>query len=224
MLAIIQARVNSKRFPKKVLKEINGKSVLEQVIDQVKTVFPKKKIIVATSIGHKDLKICGICKKKGIKYFRGDLNNVAKRYFEVLTKFHSKSFLRVCADSPFLDPILIKKFIKIFNKKKPDFLTNVMPRSFPKGQSIEIFNSEIFKSNFKNIKKAKDLEHVTTYFYTHKKKFKYLNIKNKKNYSKISMCIDYPSQLINANILYQKLGHKHKFRNWKKYIEYFKLI
>ena len=39
MLAIIQARVNSKRFPEKVLNKINDHTVLEQVINQVKLFF-----------------------------------------------------------------------------------------------------------------------------------------------------------------------------------------
>ena len=222
MLAIIQARVNSKRFPEKVLNKINDHTVLVQVINQVNAVFPRNKIIVATSKGKKDLKICQICKRKGVRYFRGDLNNVAKRFYSILKKSNSKSFIRICADSPFIDPILVKKFIKIFKLNKPDFLTNVMPRSFPKGQSIEIFDSKIYKKNFKKIKKEKDLEHVTTFFYSNKKKFKYLNIKNTKNFSKISMCIDYPKQLKNANELFQKIKNKRTFKNWRRYINYFK--
>ena len=97
-----------------------------------------------------------------------------------------------------------------------------MPRSFPKGQSIEIFDSKIYKKNFRKIKKEKDLEHVTTFFYSNKKKFKYLNIKNTKNFSKISMCIDYPKQLKNANELFQKIKNKRTFKNWRRYINYFK--
>tara|TARA_B100000029_G_scaffold499293_1_gene569507 strand:+ start:5087 stop:5767 length:681 start_codon:yes stop_codon:yes gene_type:complete len=224
MLAIIQARVSSKRFPDKVLKKINKQTVLEQVINQANAVFPLKKIIVATSRGKKDLKICKICKKKGVKYFRGDLNNVSKRFYNILNKYNSKSFIRICADSPFLDPILVKKFIKIFKRNELDFITNVLPRTFPRGQSIEIFNSDIYKSNFKKIRKASDLEHVTTFFYSNKKKFKYLNIKNRKNFSDISMCIDYPDQLLNAKNIFQKNKIRKTFKNWKKYITYFKRI
>ena len=155
MLAIIQARVSSKRFPGKVLKKINEITILERVIYQVKGAFNSKNIIVATSTRKKDLAICKICKKMGIKYYKGDLNNVAKRYYKILNKFKTNSFLRVCADSPFIDPILINKCIRIFKRRKPDFLTNVLPRSFPRGQSIEIFNSKIYKINFNKIKKKK---------------------------------------------------------------------
>ena len=91
MLAIIQARVNSKRFPEKVLNKINDHTVLEQVINQVNAVFPRNEIIVATSKGKKDLKICQICKRKGVRYFRGDLNNVAKRFHILVLKIKRKN-------------------------------------------------------------------------------------------------------------------------------------
>ena len=221
MLAIIQARVNSKRLPGKVLKKINKFTVLEQVINQVNEVFKKKNIIVATSKNKGDLAICKICKQFGVKYYRGDLQNVSKRYYDLLNDHKSISFLRVCADSPFLDPILIKRCINIFNKKKPNFLTNVLPRTFPKGQSIEIFNSNFFKKRFKNIKKKYDLEHVTTYFYSNKKRFNFINIKNNDNLSKINMCIDRPKDLRLSKKIFNKLKNKNTVKNWKNYIKFF---
>jgi spore coat polysaccharide biosynthesis protein SpsF len=222
MIAIIQARTNSKRFPNKVIKKIGDITILEQVINQVNQVFKTKEIIVATSKNKSDIKICKICKKKGIRYYRGDLKNVSKRYYDVLKKFKSKSFIRICADSPFIDPILIKRCIKIFNKKKPDFLTNLLPRSFPKGQSIEIFKSKIYLKGFKNITNNNDKEHVTTYFYKNKKQYKYINTKNNLNLSKISMCIDFPKDLINANKAINKLKDYKKTNNWKNYLKFFK--
>ncbi len=221
MLAIIQARVNSKRLPGKVLKKINKFTVLEQVISQVNEVFEKENIIVATSKNKQDLAICEICKQFGVKYYRGDLQNVSKRYYDLLNIHKSISFLRVCADSPFLDPILIKRCIRVFKKKKPNFLTNVLPRTFPKGQSIEIFNSNFFKKRFRNIKKKYDLEHVTTYFYSNKKKYNFINIKNNENLSKINMCVDHPKDLKLSKKIFYKLKNKNTIKNWKNYIKFF---
>lgn len=222
MIAIIQARTSSKRFPNKVVKKIGDITLLEQVINQVNRAFKTKKIIVATSKNKSDIKICKICKKKGIIYYRGDLKNVSKRYYDVLKKFRSKSFIRICADSPFINPILIKKCIKIFNKKKLDFLTNLLPRSFPKGQSIEIFKSKIYLTGFKNITNTSDKENVTTYFYKNKKQYRYINIKNNLNLSKISMCIDFPKDLIKANKAVNKVRDYKKINSWKNYLKFFK--
>ena len=62
MIAIIQARTNSRRFPNKVIKKIKDITILEQVINQVNQAFKTKDIIVATSKNKSDIKICKICK------------------------------------------------------------------------------------------------------------------------------------------------------------------
>ena len=46
---VIQARSGSKRFPNKIFYKIGNKSILEHVIDRVKSVNFKKKIIIATT-------------------------------------------------------------------------------------------------------------------------------------------------------------------------------
>ena len=46
--SILQARLGSKRFPGKVLKKINGKTILEYTIKRLKKTKLSKNIIVAT--------------------------------------------------------------------------------------------------------------------------------------------------------------------------------
>ena len=76
MIAIIQARTNSKRFPNKVIKKIGDITILEQVINQVNQVIKTKEIIVATSKNKSDIKIC---KQLGVNYlFIPNYNEVYK--------------------------------------------------------------------------------------------------------------------------------------------------
>ena len=66
---IIQARLNSKRFPKKVLKRLDGKNtVLEFQISRVLKEFDKKNIFIATTVNKEDIKICRISKKKVLDF------------------------------------------------------------------------------------------------------------------------------------------------------------
>ena len=155
MLAIIQARTSSKRLRGKVLKKINKKFLLERVINRVSQSNTINRIIIVTSTKKGDDKIVKFCKKKNVEFFRGSLNNVYKRFFDLLKSIKAKSFIRICADSPFIDPYLIDKCINFYKKKKYDIVTNVSPRSFPKGQSIEIFNTDIFMKYASKIRKKK---------------------------------------------------------------------
>ena len=115
-----------------------------RVVENLKRSKKIKKIYIATSGSPKDNKIVIFCKKNKLNFFKGELNNVSLRFKTFLEKKGSvyKEFVRINGDSPFIDPKLIDKFINIFKKKKPLILTNTYPRTFPKGQSIEIINSK----------------------------------------------------------------------------------
>ena len=95
----------------------------------------------------------------------GSLNNVAHRICEILKKLNAKSFLRICADSPFIDPELIDKCIIRFNNTNCDIVTNVLPRTFPKGQSVEVVRASLFIKNLPKMKKKSQLEHILNFFY-----------------------------------------------------------
>ena len=214
MICIIQARVGSKRLPNKIIKKIGNLTVLEKIINRIKKVKKIKKIIIATSKDQNNDKVLKICKKKNVDVFMGAEENVASRFFKILQKNYSLFFLRVSADSPFIDPNLINKMITSCNFDKYDIITNVFPRTFPKGQSIEIVKSIFFLKNYCKFKKKKDFEHVTIYFYTKKKNFKIFNYKSRKNLSEINLCVDTYKDLIklrklNKNIMLSKQSFKN---------------
>ena len=143
------------------------------------------------------------------------MTNVAKRCFQAAKQNDSKNFIRISADSPFIDGKLIDKMIiKSKNEiKKFDLITNAFPRTFPKGQSIEIVNNNKLQSILKVMNQS-EKENVTEYFYKNKKKFKIMNIISKRDYSKIRMTIDYKKDLnlikkldkkFNDDVTYQEL-------------------
>ena len=134
MIALLQARTNSKRLTKKILRKINNVPMFLVIINSLKRSKYIKKIILTTSIYKSDDILISICKKKKINYFRGDLEDVSKRIRDLLLKLRIKKnyFVRISADSPLIDFNLIDKFIKITLKKKPDILTNTFKRSLAK--------------------------------------------------------------------------------------------
>ena len=186
---LIQARYNSKRLPGKVCLKILDKELLLHVYNNCKK-SSLKNIYIITSKNKTDKPIVDLCIKNKIKYFRGNLNNVYLRYLQAIKKFHLGGFVRITADSPLIDYKIINKAIKKFLKEKPDLITNVFPRTFPIGQSVEIINSEVFKKNYRNIFKQNEKEHITKYFYKNFKNFNIINFQNYKNESKINLSIN----------------------------------
>ena len=214
MLCIIQARFSSKRLPGKVLKKILGTSVLKRVVDQVKKSKKISKIIIATSKHKTDKKIINFCNKNKIHCIPGPLNNVFKRFYSIIVNEHCKSFVRITADSPLIDPYLIDRAINLFNKKHYDIVTNVFPRSFPKGFSVEVINSELILNFLNRIKKKKHKEHLTSFFYENYKNFKIKNFYSNINNSDINLSIDTFADFVRIKSVLKFCNKKKHSLDW----------
>ena len=193
----IQVRLSSKRLPKKVFKKIiYNKHTLDIMTQKLSKLFKKKDIVILTSKNKSDDLIEKFCNQKKIKYYRGSLTNVSQRFLKALKIHKCEYFVRISADSPLLDLRVIKLLMKHVKRNKYDIITNVYPRSFPKGQSVEIIRSKIFIENFKEFKNKINLEHVTSFFYNLKNNLIIKNVKSKKDYSKYSLALDTKEDLV----------------------------
>ena len=79
---ILQASMNSARLPGKVLKDINGVSVLETIFKRLSNCKMLDNIIVATTTNNSDDIIADVCSKNNINYYRGSENNVLDRFYQ----------------------------------------------------------------------------------------------------------------------------------------------
>ena len=221
---IIQARTGSKRFPSKILHKIDHRTVIEYLIDNIAQRFKKENIIIATTKNKKDNKLVKLVKKLKINYFRGSEENVLNRYINCGKKFNVKNIIHITSDCPLVDTNLIYKMIKIFNKKKIDYLANTYPpkkSKFPDGTDIEIYKYKSLVKLNRLTKKNEDKEHVTNFFWKNPKIFKTMIINNKKNLSKYKYSLDYKNELL----LIKKILKKIKLKNLNlKYQNIVKII
>jgi spore coat polysaccharide biosynthesis protein SpsF len=197
LIALIQARLNSKRFKKKALHLIKNKELILHVVEAVKKSKNISEIIITTSNLRSDDKLVYLLKKYKIKIYRGSLNNVALRMLKAAQKFKIRHFIRISGDSPLIDYKIIDYAIETFkNHKNSDLVTNIFPRKYPSGQSVEIIKTKTLEKNIKNFSLI-EKEHVTKYFYSNYKKFKIANFKKNFNYYKNlpKLSIDYKSDL-----------------------------
>tara|TARA_B000000475_G_scaffold105325_2_gene85509 strand:+ start:11514 stop:12209 length:696 start_codon:yes stop_codon:yes gene_type:complete len=187
---IIQARLSSQRLPSKVLKKINGIPLIEYSINRIRALFDSSKILIATSNHASDDLLVDYCKENKINYFRGSLNNVAKRMFLAANKLKAKYFVRISGDSPLIDPKIVAEGVKISQNGLYDLVTNTYPRTYPSGQSVEVIRTDslesILSANINDFEK----EHVTPFFYTNSKDFKIFNFENDENLSSYSLVVD----------------------------------
>ena len=201
--AIIFSRYDSTRLYGKALKDINGKCLLQRVIERTKLINGIDKIIVATSERNIDEPIVRFSEKSGVEVFRGKCDDVYDRAIKACKKFHFNSFVRICGDRPFFDFELISKGVDIFKKSNSDIVTTMFPRTYPPGLTTEIINTNLLEK-YKTIIKSKfDREHLTTFFYENHQNLKIINIDNEnfQTMNSLSLVVDTKNDLDRARYI-----------------------
>jgi spore coat polysaccharide biosynthesis protein SpsF len=205
---IIQARMSSQRLPGKVLAKVNGKPLLQYLLERLSHCSSIDKIVVATSDDKSDDPIEVFCHDYGALCFRGPLQNVAKRFYLALEKYNLDAFVRVCCDSPMLDQKLIDQGVKLLNGEY-DFVTNIMPRSYPLGQSIEVITTSTFEKVYEKMSRPAHFEHVTKYYYEQSDEFKIKNFSNDKDLSSYRLVVDTPEDLKRIEKIIARMTRPH---------------
>ena len=163
VILITQARVGSTRLPNKVLKKINGKTLLEIHIERIKKSKLIDKIIIATTTKKNDNIICDIAIKSGVFYFKGSENDVLDRFYQAVKNYKPNFIVRLTSDCPLIDPVLIDNVVQNAINLNLDYYSNTLLECFPDGQDIEVIKFNSLKTAWQNAKLKSEREHVTPY-------------------------------------------------------------
>jgi glutamate-1-semialdehyde 2,1-aminomutase len=189
IVALIQARMNSTRLPKKVMLDIKSNPMINYLISRLKLSKKINKIVLATTERNTDDILAEFVSSIGIDIYRGSENNVLDRFYKAAKKFEADIVIRITADCPLIDPYLIDKVIEDFNVKNEDYISNALNPSFPDGLDCEVFSFQALEKAWKDAKKPHELEHVTPYIYE-SGKFKIRNYKSRQDFSHHRWTVD----------------------------------
>ena len=224
---IILSRISSKRLPKKALIKINNIPIIDYVIKIAKNVVSNEKIIISTSSLTEDDVFEKIAQRNNIKLFRGDLKNVYERFYRTMEHYNLEYAIRLNGDSPLNHHSILKKAINIFsNNIKADLITNIFPRTFPKGMSIEIVSKILLKKYRQKITDKLDHENVTSFFYKNHNLFQIINFTSQnKNWREYNLSIDEKfDTLIFKKIIDKFPNYYEKKVNYEDVIEHYEKI
>ena len=211
---IIQARVNSKRYPGKIIMPLLNKTILQYQLERLKKIKNLDNLILATTKNKSDDKLVRIAKKQKIQIYRGDQNNVLKRYYDCALANKASIIIRITADCPLIDPKYINILLKFFLKNEYDYLNNIDLNYLPDGFHCEIFNFESLKKAFSLAKSKFDKEHVTSFIWSNPNIFSifcYRGKKQKFHSKKIRLTLDYYEDYILIKEIFGNLYKKNKY-------------
>ena len=139
VIAIIQARMGSKRLPGKVMKKINGIPLIEYLLLRLSRAKTLDSIIVATSDQAENLPLVNFLETKGYNVTSGSEMNVLERYFTAAKNSEANAIVRITADCPLIDPQIVDDIVKNFKKTNQIILAMLTQELFQTGLMWKFF-------------------------------------------------------------------------------------
>ncbi len=110
-VAIVQARMQSRRLPGKVLMPIAGKPLLAFLVDRIKAAASLDDLVVATGDVSANRPIVELAQASGLKIFVGSEDDVLDRFVQAARVHRADVVVRVTADNPLTDPGVVDALV-----------------------------------------------------------------------------------------------------------------
>jgi len=176
IVAVIQARMKSERLPGKVLMELEGKPLLQHMIERLKNCELINETILAIPNTKEDKKLEEFAKKSGIRFFIGDEENVLDRLMKAAEMAKAEVVIRLTGDCPLIDSKIVDYTIRDHLIKNTDYSSTLVDEdreeSFPKGTGTEVMSIQTLRRVHELAKDKYQKEHVTPFIYQNPAIFK----------------------------------------------------
>ena len=178
IVAAIQARLGSQRYPRKIMKNLLGKPMLYHIVERVKRTRDLDDVVVICPM--RDFaEISRIVSCKTFANSDVDENNLVERYWKTAAAFGADVVVRVCADNPCVDPENINQLLSLFKslagacKSERELLDKYLlsnvgdfnETKWPQGLGAEVYSRDLLFGMHESIQGAKYLEHPHKYFH-----------------------------------------------------------
>lgn len=208
ILAVVQARISSKRLPGKVMKTVLGKPLIGYLLERLSFAKLIDKVVVATSTDTKNDQIVQYVQSLGFEVYRGKEDDVLDRYYQAALLYKADDIVRITGDCPLLDPAVCDEAIKAYENEGVDYV-HTGP-TFTEGLDCEVFSFKALEIAWKGSKLKSEREHVTQYFYKHPELFKKITLVNKTDDSKYRITLDEEEDFIVIKAILEQFAKEEK--------------
>lgn len=205
IVGIVQARLGSTRLPGKVLKDLEGRTVLDRVVSRLRRVPLMNELIVATSDLPADDAIADECAHLQCMVFRGSEGDVLDRYFRAAQSCEADIVVRITSDCPLIDPEITNASIAKFLEVHPDYASNSLVRTYPRGLDTEVMTMQTIECAWREAREPHQRAHVTPYIYQNPDRFKLLSVTGEIDYSDHRWTLDTQEDLELIRAIYRRL-------------------
>jgi spore coat polysaccharide biosynthesis protein SpsF len=119
--------------------------------------------------------------------------------------------VRITSDCPLIDPEVIDKTVAAFLEAKPDYASNALDRTYPRGLDTEVMSFTALSRAWQEARKPYEREHVTPYIYEHPDKFKLLSVTGAADFSSHRWTVDTAEDLEFVRTIYARFKANPEF-------------
>ena len=168
---IIAARMGSRRLPGKAMLPLKGMPMISFLIKRLKSSKKMSNLVLATTSLQEDDILAKTAEDDGVTVFRGNRDDVVKRFVEAAAAFNLSHVVRVTGDCPFVDGDSLDYCLEKCDRLSEFDLVTTKGR-FPIGIDFEIYKAETMAILHKKKLTSNEREHLTLPIYNRKEIFK----------------------------------------------------
>lgn len=191
---IVQARMGSTRFPGKALYPLDGKPVIQRVVERCQEIPGIAAVVVATSTRPNNKPLLSFCEEQGVVAMSfPDERDVLKRYCNCAAEIEATVVMRVTGDCPLIDPALCGQVLQRLQEGHFSFAANDYPvQTYATGLGCEVFTMSALDTANRLATSKYDREHVSPWM---QRNLRVGCVSQDKNESSINLCVDYPHDI-----------------------------
>ena len=205
ILAVLQARSSSTRFPGKVLADILGEPMILRQVERLRKSELIDHLVVATSADESDDELASTLTVAGVDVRRGSLDDVVARFAAVVDAFPADHIVRLTADCALADFGVIDTVIRAHLASGSDYTSNTLVPTYPDGLDVECLTAHAFARLFELPLTPREREHVTLGVYGRPEEFTLQNVSQSPDRSNLRWTVDVPDDLTFVRAIYERL-------------------
>lgn len=205
VLAILQARTSSARLPGKVLEPILGEPMVLRQIERVGRSRLVGDLVLATSSDPSDDRLASVCERAGVEVFRGSLDDVLDRFHAAAAGRDPAHVVRLTADCPLADPLVIDAVIELHLSGAFDYTSNTLVPTFPDGLDVEVVAMAVLETAWREATSERDREHVMPFVWSQPDRFALGSYEAADDTSGLRWTVDEPADLELVRAVYEGL-------------------
>jgi spore coat polysaccharide biosynthesis protein SpsF len=174
--AVVEARMGSTRLPGKSLRPIDGKPLLQLLLERLKRVKSLDAIVVATPESAANDHIEDLAVGLGAACLRGSESDVMDRVRAAAQAMRLDVIVGITADCPLTDPAIVEECVRVYLAGEYDYVCNFLTRTFPDGFEVQVYSREVLEDAARKTQDPEDREHGTRYIHERAEEYRLANV------------------------------------------------